>query len=106
MDRVRRGVLLRRRVGDRRGRAVPPGEVGRSGPGAAGEFREGLRRVILLPAIDLRDGKCVRLVQGDFGRETTYDDDPVAVAQRSATLRSSDALLSGTETQWPWASTC
>jgi 1-(5-phosphoribosyl)-5-[(5-phosphoribosylamino)methylideneamino] imidazole-4-carboxamide isomerase/N-(5'phosphoribosyl)anthranilate isomerase len=38
--------------------------------------------VILLPAVDVRDGKCVRLVQGDFGRETVYDDDPVAVATR------------------------
>jgi phosphoribosyl isomerase A len=38
--------------------------------------------VILLPAVDIRDGKCVRLVQGDFGRETVYDEDPVAVAKR------------------------
>ena len=34
----------------------------------------------LLPAIDLRDGRVVRLRQGDFGRETAYSDDPVAVA--------------------------
>lgn len=32
------------------------------------------------PAIDLRGGVCVRLVQGDYDRETQYDDDPVAVA--------------------------
>lgn len=32
------------------------------------------------PAIDLRGGLCVRLVQGDYDRETRYDDDPVAVA--------------------------
>lgn len=32
------------------------------------------------PAIDLRDGKCVRLQQGDYGRETVFDDNPVAVA--------------------------
>jgi phosphoribosylanthranilate isomerase len=38
--------------------------------------------MILLPAVDIRDGRCVRLVQGDFDRETVYDDDPVAVAQR------------------------
>jgi 1-(5-phosphoribosyl)-5-[(5-phosphoribosylamino)methylideneamino] imidazole-4-carboxamide isomerase/N-(5'phosphoribosyl)anthranilate isomerase len=38
--------------------------------------------VILLPAVDIRGGKCVRLLQGDFGRETVYDDDPVAVAKR------------------------
>jgi 1-(5-phosphoribosyl)-5-[(5-phosphoribosylamino)methylideneamino] imidazole-4-carboxamide isomerase/N-(5'phosphoribosyl)anthranilate isomerase len=38
--------------------------------------------VILLPAVDIRGGKCVRLLQGDFGRETVYDEDPVAVAKR------------------------
>ena len=32
------------------------------------------------PAIDLRDGRCVRLVQGDYDRETVYGDDPVAQA--------------------------
>jgi len=37
--------------------------------------------VHLFPAIDLRDGKCVRLTQGDFDRETVYGDDPVAVAK-------------------------
>lgn len=35
----------------------------------------------LFPAIDVRAGKCVRLVQGDYTRETVYGDDPVAVAQ-------------------------
>jgi len=34
----------------------------------------------LLPAIDLRDGRVVRLRQGDFERETSYSEDPVAVA--------------------------
>jgi len=34
----------------------------------------------LLPAIDLRGGRVVRLRQGDFARETAYSDDPVAVA--------------------------
>ena len=33
------------------------------------------------PAIDLRGGKCVRLRQGDFGRETVFGDDPAAVAR-------------------------
>ena len=33
-------------------------------------------------AIDVRDGRCVRLHQGDYGRETVYDVDPVAVARR------------------------
>ncbi|MEC8998800.1 MAG: 1-(5-phosphoribosyl)-5-[(5-phosphoribosylamino)methylideneamino]imidazole-4-carboxamide isomerase [Actinomycetota bacterium] len=34
----------------------------------------------LFPAIDLRGGRCVRLMQGDYDRETVYDDDPVARA--------------------------
>jgi phosphoribosylformimino-5-aminoimidazole carboxamide ribotide isomerase len=36
----------------------------------------------LIPAIDIKDGRCVRLYQGDFAQETVYDDDPVAVACR------------------------
>ncbi|MGI9118887.1 MAG: 1-(5-phosphoribosyl)-5-[(5-phosphoribosylamino)methylideneamino]imidazole-4-carboxamide isomerase [Acidimicrobiales bacterium] len=35
----------------------------------------------LYPAIDLRGGRCVRLRQGDYGDETVYGDDPVAVAR-------------------------
>lgn len=38
--------------------------------------------MILLPAIDLIDGRCVRLYQGDYDRVTTYADDPVEVARR------------------------
>jgi phosphoribosylformimino-5-aminoimidazole carboxamide ribotide isomerase len=34
----------------------------------------------LYPAIDLRGGRCVRLRQGDYGDETVYGDDPVALA--------------------------
>lgn len=33
------------------------------------------------PAIDLRGGHCVRLVEGDFAQETVYGDDPLAVAE-------------------------
>jgi phosphoribosylformimino-5-aminoimidazole carboxamide ribotide isomerase len=36
----------------------------------------------LIPAIDLRGGRAVRLLQGDYDRETVFDDDPVAVARR------------------------
>jgi len=39
-------------------------------------------RFELYPAIDLRDGRAVRLHQGDFDAETVYDDDPVGVARR------------------------
>ncbi len=38
----------------------------------------------LYPAIDLRGGRCVRLRQGDYGAETTYNTDPVTVARRFA----------------------
>ena len=40
--------------------------------------------MIVYPSIDIRDGKCVRLVEGDFARETVYGDHPVAVARRWA----------------------
>lgn len=36
----------------------------------------------ILPAIDLRDGKCVRLLQGDYNKQINYAEDPVAVARR------------------------
>lgn len=36
---------------------------------------------VIYPAIDIRGGKCVRLVQGDYGRETVYNDNPLEVAK-------------------------
>ncbi|MGV8059541.1 MAG: 1-(5-phosphoribosyl)-5-[(5-phosphoribosylamino)methylideneamino]imidazole-4-carboxamide isomerase [Smithellaceae bacterium] len=36
--------------------------------------------MIIIPAIDIKDGKCVRLAQGDFDRVTVYADDPVDMA--------------------------
>lgn len=38
--------------------------------------------MIIIPAIDLKGGKCVRLLQGDFNRSTVYSDNPVEVAVR------------------------
>ena len=38
--------------------------------------------MIILPAIDIRGGRCVRLRQGRFQEETVYDEDPAAVARR------------------------
>ena len=40
-----------------------------------------VRRVILLPAVDIRDGKAVRLRQGDFDQETVYAEDPLEAAR-------------------------
>jgi phosphoribosylformimino-5-aminoimidazole carboxamide ribotide isomerase len=37
--------------------------------------------MILLPAVDIRDGRAVRLRQGDFGDETVYADDPFEAAR-------------------------
>lgn len=36
----------------------------------------------VIPAIDLRNGKCVRLYQGDYSQETIFSEDPVATAQK------------------------
>lgn len=36
----------------------------------------------VIPALDLRQGKCVRLYQGDYGKETVFSHEPVAIALR------------------------
>lgn len=40
--------------------------------------------MFIVPAIDIKDGKCVRLLQGDFNKVTTYSDNPLAVAKKFA----------------------
>ena len=42
--------------------------------------------MILYPAIDIKDGACVRLEQGDMGRATVFHDDPAAQARAFAAL--------------------
>jgi len=42
--------------------------------------------MLILPAIDLRGGRCVRLRQGDYSQETIFGDDPVAMAQKWVSL--------------------
>ena len=49
--------------------------------------------MILLPAIDLIGGRCVRLAQGDFARETRYSDDPAAALAGFAEGGASEAHL-------------
>jgi phosphoribosylformimino-5-aminoimidazole carboxamide ribotide isomerase len=44
----------------------------------------------IYPAIDMRGGKCVRLLQGDYGKETVYGDSPVEMA----------ALFAGQGAEW------
>ena len=38
--------------------------------------------MLLIPAIDLKDGRCVRLKQGDMNESTTFGEDPAAMARR------------------------
>jgi phosphoribosylformimino-5-aminoimidazole carboxamide ribotide isomerase len=40
--------------------------------------------MIIIPAVDIKDGKCVRLLQGRMEDETVFSDDPAAMAQRWA----------------------
>ena len=40
--------------------------------------------MLVIPAIDLKDGQCVRLRQGDMEDSTVFSDDPVATAERWA----------------------
>ncbi len=42
--------------------------------------------MLIIPAIDLKGGRVVRLVRGDFSEELVYDQDPVAVARRFESL--------------------
>ena len=84
---VRHRVRHRRGARARLRRAVPPREVGARRPAAARQLHRDLRawrpqprRMILLPAIDIRGGKAVRLQRGDFSKETVYQDDPLDAA--------------------------
>jgi phosphoribosylformimino-5-aminoimidazole carboxamide ribotide isomerase len=49
--------------------------------------------VKIIPAIDLQDGKCVRLWQGDFEKTTEYSVDPTEVATQFAQLNATDLHL-------------
>jgi phosphoribosylformimino-5-aminoimidazole carboxamide ribotide isomerase len=41
-----------------------------------------MNRIEIIPAIDIIDGKCVRLAQGDYEQKTVYDENPLEVAKR------------------------
>ena len=67
--------------------------------------------MLIVPAIDLKGGKVVRLVRGDFSEELVYGDDPVAVAKRWAAEGAQrlhvvdlDGALTGTprHLEWVW----
>ena len=38
--------------------------------------------MLLIPAIDIKDGRCVRLVQGEMDKVTVYSENPIAVAEK------------------------
>ncbi|MGD8524086.1 MAG: HisA/HisF-related TIM barrel protein, partial [Desulfobacterales bacterium] len=38
--------------------------------------------MLIIPAVDIKDGKCVRLLQGRMDQETVFADDPAAIAQK------------------------
>ena len=40
-----------------------------------------MNMIEIIPAIDIIDGKCVRLTQGDYNQKTVYNEDPVEVAK-------------------------
>ena len=42
-------------------------------------------KMIVIPAVDIKDGRCVRLIQGRKGSETVYSDDPAAMATKWVT---------------------
>src|SRR4029453_17731094 len=86
---VRGALRVRGRAAAAVRRPVPPREVELGRAAAAVQLRPHLRararvRLNLLPAIDIRGGRAVRLVQGDYARETAYDADPVDAARRWA----------------------
>ena len=58
----------------------------------------------IIPAVDIRGGRCVRLYQGDFQRETVFGDDPLAAAlawQEAGATRLHVVDLDGAREGWP-----
>jgi phosphoribosylformimino-5-aminoimidazole carboxamide ribotide isomerase len=58
----------------------------------------------VIPAVDIRGGRCVRLYQGDYDRETVFSEDPVAVAlhwERLGAPRLHVVDLDGARAGWP-----
>ena len=95
VDRLRRRVRLGDRARQRLRLPVPSGEEPAHRPadpartsahcvGADARRRRRQRGLAcsIIPAIDLKGGKCVRLLRGDMHAETVYGDDPVAMGRR------------------------
>lgn len=65
--------------------------------------------MIVIPAIDLKEGKCVRLVHGDVAQKTVYSEDPVEMAKMWQMLGAArlhvvdlDGALTGTQSNFEW----
>ena len=78
--RLRRPDHGARRARQCRGHAVPPRKEPDVGSRPDRQFPE-MAPVILFPAIDLKNGECVRLVRGDMEQATVFNTDPAAQAQ-------------------------
>src|SRR6185295_2430748 len=76
----RRAVPRRRRARQPGGRPVPPREIPGHGPETVVRL-PGVAPVILYPAIDLKDGQCVRVLHGDLSTATVFNADPGAQAR-------------------------
>ena len=64
----------------------------------------------VIPAIDLVDGQCVRLMQGDYSKKTVYSDDPIKVALRWESMGATrihivdlDGARLGEPRIWEWS---
>src|SRR5690606_36065286 len=82
--RVRHRVLGNRRARQFLRRAVSSRALVAARGAAARELSRTVMK--LIPAIDIRGGRCVRLLQGDFAKETRYDADPVELAAQYRAL--------------------
>ena len=61
--------------------------------------------MLLIPAIDLRNGRCVRLFKGDFAAETRYESEPLELLARYRELGASwlhVVDLDGARAMAPW----
>ena len=78
--RLWRAAHRRRGAGKSRRRAVSSRKEPKARSGSHRQFSE-VASVILFPAIDLKEGQCVRLAQGDMTRATVFNDDPAKQAR-------------------------
>src|SRR6185436_8694986 len=79
--RLRYARLGRRPPRQLLGRPISPGTLVLNGLARSRQFSQ-VELMLLIPAIDLRNGRCVRLFKGDFNAETRYEYDPLDLHER------------------------